>query len=223
VPVAVRAWLRYLVPLTILSAIACAPILLVALRAPAVKDIEHARQQIRIAWVLGSFAWVCQLWLVAGVAPAVKSVARAQPMSQLAALGAGIRGLVRGVLPVGIAVIAILLGGLALAVPGVLLLALLSLTGASDKLREPPPAPLVDSITAVRGNWRHVAIVLGAIIVVTLAVVFVAQHAIVPLIKAKVAPSKLLPIHRFIRVVGLAIAGGSSLAACALASLYRRS
>src|ERR1041385_442452 len=126
VPRALRAWLRYLVPLTLLGALACGPILAIALRAPAVQDIPHARMQLRVPWLLASYAWVCQLWLVAGVAPAVRSVATAQPLSQLAALWAGLRGLVRGLVPVLVAVMAVMLGGVALAVPGIVLLVLLA-------------------------------------------------------------------------------------------------
>lgn len=220
-PLALRAWLRYLVPLTLLAVITCGPLLYIALYAPAVKDIPHARIQVRIPWLLASFAWISQLWLVAAAAPLVRSVDTAQPSSQLGALWAGLCGLVRGALPFAAAVAAILLGGLALVVPGALLLLLLSLTGASDAIREPLPAPLLDSIAVVRANWQRVAITLGAIIVVGLLVTFVIQHIYVPPIKAKVPPSKLLPIRTFLRLVGLSLFAMSPLAACLLAACYR--
>ena len=220
-PLALRAWLRYLVPLTLLALITCGPLLYVALHASAVKDIPHARIQVRIPWILASFAWIPQLWLVAAAAPLVRSVDTAQPLSQPGALWAGLRGLVRGALPFAAAVAAILLGSLALVVPGVLLLVLLCLTGASHAIREPLPAPLVDSIAAVRANWKRVVITLAAIIIVGLVVTFVIQHIYVPPIKNKVAPSKLVPIRTFLRLVGLSLAAMSPLAACLLAACYR--
>lgn len=220
-PLALRAWLRYLVPLTLLAVITCAPLLYIALHAHAPKDIRSARVLVRIPWLLASFAWIAQLWLVAAAAPLVRSIADATPLSQLRALVAGLRGLVRGLLPIAAAIAAILLGGLALAVPGVLLLVLLSLTGASDQLREPLPAPLVDSIAAVRASWRRVVITLAAIIVVGLVVTFIVQTLYVPPIKSKVSPSKLVGIRTFLRVAGLSLAAMSPLAACLLAACYR--
>lgn len=220
-PLALRAWLRYLVPLTLLATITCAPLLYIALHAHAPKDIHSARVLVRIPWLLASFAWITQLWLLAAAAPLVRSVADANPLSQLRALIAGLRGLVRGALPIAAAIAAILLGGLALAVPGVLLLVLLSLTGASDQIREPLPAPLLDSIAAVRASWRRVVITLAAIIVVGLVVTFILQKHYVPPIRSKVPPSKLIGIRTFLRVVGLSLTAMSPLAACLLAACYR--
>lgn len=220
-PLALRAWLRYLVPLTLLAAIACGPLLYTALHAHVPKDIPSARMQVRIPWLLASFAWISQLWLVAAAAPLVRSVDMAEPLSQRRALWVGLCGLVRGALPVAAAVIAILLGGLALAIPGVLLLGLLSLTGASDALREPLPAPLLDSISAVRASWRRVVLTLAVIIVVALVITFVVQKLYVPAIKSKVPPAKMLPIRTFVRVVGISLFALSPLAACALAACYR--
>jgi len=222
VPLALRAWLRYLVPLTLLAVIACAPILLVGLRAPAPLDLDQARRQIRIAWVLASFAWVFQLWLVAAVAPAVKSVAGASPLSQLRAFTGGIRGLVRGAIPVGIAVIAIILGSLALAVPGVILLVLLAQTGASDLLRSPPPAPHTDSIEVARASWKRTAIIVIGVVLASLAITLAVQLALVPHITRKVPVAKLLPVRTYLRIVALGLTAASPLAACAIAALYRK-
>jgi hypothetical protein len=158
---------------------------------------------------------------VAAAAPLVRSIDAAEPLSQLRALWAGLRGLVRGALPIAAAVAAILLGSLALAVPGVLLLVLLSLTGASDAIREPLPAPLLDSIAVVRANWKRVAMTLAAIVVAGFIVTFVVQSIYVPPIKSKVAPIKLVPIRTFLRVVGISLAAMSPLAACLIASCYR--
>ena len=121
-PVTLRAWLRYLVPLTLLSAIAFVPLLYVAWRVGAATDLQKARAQVRIAWILAGSAWMFQLLLIAGVAPAMRSVVRGAPLSQGRALVDGLRGLARGLVPWLIVVVAILLGGLALMLPGLFLL-----------------------------------------------------------------------------------------------------
>lgn len=220
-PLALRAWLRYLVPLALLALIACGPLLWVALTWPAAQDAPHARILVRIPWVLASVTWIWLVWLTAAAAPMVRSLVDGKPLSQLGALWWGLRGLVRGALPAAAAVVAIFLGGLALAVPGLLLLVLLALTGASDAIREPLPAPLLDSIAVARANAMRVAITVAAIVAVGFVIVFVLQHHYVPPLKSKVPPSKLLPLRTFLRVTGLALAAISPAAACVLAACYR--
>lgn len=221
-PVTLRAWLRYLVPLTLLSALALSPLVYVASRVGVVPDPARARAQLRVGWVLAGCALSCQLWLVAAVAPAVRGLADGAPLSQLAALRRGLAGLVRGALPCGIAIVAVLLGGVALVVPGALLLVLLALTGASERLGEAPPAPLVDSVAVVRANLPRVAAIVAAIVVGNLAVAFVLQWQLVPHIAKKVTPAQLASIRTFVRAVPLVLAALSPLAACALAATYRR-
>jgi hypothetical protein len=222
VPLTLRAWLRYVVPLTLLSAVAFVPLLYVASRVNAAPDLVKARAQLRLGWILAGFAWACQFLLVAGVAPAVRSIAAGMPLSQWRALADGARNLVRAVVPWLVVVVAVVLGQLALVVPGFLLAILLSLTGASVRLGEPPPAPLVDSVAIVRRNFGRVALVVVAILVVNLAIAFALQTTLVPAIARKVAAAKLLPIRTFVRYVPLVIAAVSPLAACALAATYER-
>ena len=85
-----------MVPCTLLSLLACVPLLYVASRVDAATNIQEARAQVRLAWLLGGSAWACQLWLVAGVAPAVRSVSRGAPLSQWRAFARGLCSLVRG-------------------------------------------------------------------------------------------------------------------------------
>src|SRR5690606_2509529 len=115
------------------SAVALAPLVWLAFRAGAAPDFARARAQVRLGWVLAGAAWACQLWLVAGVAPAVRGLVRGEPLSQLGALVHGARGLARGLVPCSIAVIAVVFGGFALVVPGLVLLVLVALTGASEQ------------------------------------------------------------------------------------------
>jgi len=99
---------------------------------------------------------------------------------------------------------------------------LLSLTGASPQLGEPPPSPLVDSVSVVRADLARVLLVVAAMLLVNFAICYAAQKAFVPHIARKVPPSKLLPIRTFVRTVPLVIAALSPLAACALAATYAR-
>jgi hypothetical protein len=222
VSITLRAWLRYVVPLTLLAALAFLPLLYVASRSGAAQDLIKARAQVRLGWVIGGCAWLCQLLLVAGVAPAVRGLARGQPLSQWRAFADGARNLVRGLVPWLIVVAAIALGGLALVVPGLLLAVLLSLTGASTRLGEPPPAALVDSVDVVRRAFGRVVLLVVAIVVVDLAITFALQTALVPHITKKVAAAKLLPVRTFVRTLPLVLAAVSPLVACALAAMYER-
>jgi len=222
VSLAVRTWLRYVVPLTILSAIALAPILWIALTTSPPADLVRARHQIRVAWLLAACAWTCQLWFVAAVAPTVRAVADGRPVTQLRALVGGIASLLRGIVPCAIAICAIVIGSLALVAPGVMLLVLLSLTGASEQLDAPLPAPLADSIAVAREQLTRITLVVLAIIVADVAIAYAAQLALVPAIAKKVGPAKLVPIRTFVRTVALALVAVSPVAACALASASAR-
>jgi len=213
---AVRTWLRYAVPLTLLAAIALAPIAWLALRVPAPADVNAARAQVRLAFVIASGAWMFQLWLVAAAAPCTRA-----RLSQWRALTAGVAGLARGFVPWLIAIAAIALGTLALVVPGLVLLVLLSLTGASE-LSAPPPAPLAESIAAARAQLATVAALVAGMIALDLAIAFVAQAALVPAVANKAKAVQLLPIRTFVRVVALALVVVSPLPACGLAAIRSR-
>ncbi len=219
-PVALRAWLRYVVPLTLLSVLVFVPLSWLVSRVPAAPDLAKARAQLRLGWILAGTAWAWQLWLVAGVAPAVRGLVTGRPLSQWRAFTGGLAGLVRGLVPWSIAIVAIAVGGVALVVPGALLLVLLSLTGASDQLSAPPPAALADSVEVVRKNVRRVALVVAAIVIADLAVGLACQWLIVPTIAKKVVVAKLVPLRTYLRVLPLALAAMSPLVACALAATY---
>ncbi len=209
-------------PLTLLSVLALSPLLYLALKVPAPRTSEIARGQLRLAWILGGVAWAFQLWLVAGVAPAVRAIAAGQPLSQWRALTSGIANLVRGIVPCAIAVVAVVLGGIALVVPALVVLVFVSLTGASPQLGGEAPAAVRDSIAIVRANVRTVAIVALAIVALDLAITLATQLAIVPAFAKKTTAAKLLPIRDFVRVVAAALVVMSPLAACALASVATR-
>lgn len=213
-PFALRAWLRYLVPLTLLAFVACLPMLWIAMRAPAPPDVQHARRWMRVAWAIASTAWICQLWLVAAAAPAVRSLADGAPLSQGTALTAGLRALAVKFIPILIAVLAIALGSVALVVPGVLLLVLLSPTGAVESHTE--------AIAVARANMKRLALTLACVIAGALVIALACQLAIVPSIGKKVAAPKLLPIRTFLRVLVLSLTAYAPIGACAIAAVTAR-
>lgn len=221
-PIAVRAWLRYVVPLTLLSALTLVPLWYVASRVGAAPDLAKARAQVRLGWILAGTAIAFQLLLVAGVAPAVRALVRGRPLSQWHALRDGMRQLARAIIPWLVTMAAVVLGGAALVVPGLLLLVLLSLTGASERLGEPPPAAHLDSVAVVRRRFVHVALVVAALVVVNLAIALALQLWFVPTIAKKVAAVKLLPVRTFLRTLPLVLAAISPLVACVLAATYAR-
>jgi len=214
VPLALRAWLRYLVPLTLLACIACLPLLWIATRFPPPPDVQHARIEMRVTWALAATAWIWQLWLVAGAAPAVQSLADGAPLSQVRALTRGLRQMATKFLPVLITIFAIVLGSVALVVPGVLLLVLLSTTGAT--------ASHAEAIEVGRANMKRLAITVAAIVVGALVIALACQLAIVPSIAKKAPVSKLVPIRTFTRVLALALTAYAPIAATAIAAVTAR-
>jgi hypothetical protein len=217
-----RTWLRYFVPLTIVSAIAFGLVGWIAVRTGGAHDVDAARAQLRLGWTLVGVAWVVQLVLVAGVAPAVRSVASRSGISQLGALTGGISGLVHGVVPCLVAVLAIAIGSLALVIPGLLLLVMLAMTGASERLGEPLPAPLTDSVAAARGNFVRIAVIIVLLFVVDLAIGGIAQLAIARALKPPTTTAALLATRTFVRVIAASLILVSPLPACALAAAYQR-
>jgi hypothetical protein len=215
-----RAWLRYVVPFSVLAVIALAPIAYVGLGAGAPTDVLRARADVRLGWILVALGLALQLWLVAAVAPGVRSVETGAPLSQWRAFASGIAGLVRGVVPWATAIVAVLLGGVALVVPGLVLLVLVSLTGASEQLGRPLPAPIADSVAVARAHLPHIAVVVGAVVALDVAVALAAQLAFVPLVGKKVAVGKLAPIRTFVRISAAGVLVLAPLAATALAAAY---
>jgi len=187
--------------LLLLAAVAMSPWLLVAATAGTANDLAHARAQLVSAWIVAGTAWIGQLWLVAAVAP----VRRGEPLAACA------RALARALVPWLIAVLAIALGFAALVVPGFVLLVLLAPTGASQRLGDPLPAPLVDAAALARRDARRLALVVAGTLVVDLALAAVALVVLAPALP-KNAP--VTALHET-RIVVVAVA----LAASALAPL----
>ncbi len=216
---ALKAWVRYVVPLTLLAVVALGPMVYIALITLPPADATAARALLRRGWILASTATLFQLLLVAAAAPLVRSIAAGQPLSQLRAAIAAVRSFVRGILPWLVATCAIVLGGIALVAPGLLVLVLVSMTGASPRLSV-PRAAIVDSIEVSRSAFARAALLVAAILIVNLAIAFVAQHVYVPAISKKVAAVRLAPLQTYVRMIVIALVAFAPLAACGLAALY---
>jgi hypothetical protein len=208
--------MRRALPVLCIAFVAMSPELLVVGGLHAPQDVAQARGQLALGWAIAATAWVYQLWLVAGAAPAVRA-----RLGFRTAVCRGVHGLVLGLVPWAIAVAAIALGFVALLVPGFVLLVLLAQTGASERLGEPPPAPLADSVASVRRNLRRVALIVGALLVADIAIAAVAHLVLVqPLPVKKPPPGALVAARTFARAVAIGVSAIAPVPAWLLARTY---
>ena len=175
---------------------------------------------VRVAWTIAACGWIFQFVLVGAAAPMVRGVANGRPLSQLRALGAGGFGVVRTLIPVVTAVVAIVLGGIALAVPALVLVVLLSMTGASQ--RAGLTAPLAESAAVARANLRVAAVSVAAIVVVNVmiaAVGYVILFGLTPM-APKPSPAELSSIRALVRVIAIGLVVVSPISASVIAALH---
>lgn len=220
VVLALRAHARYVVPFTLLSVIAFAPLVVFVVNLPAATDVAQAKQQLRLAWIVAGAAWFGQGLVVAAVAPTVRRLAAGERTSQLRALGAGAVNLARMALPCLVVVVAVAIGALAVVIPAFGLVALLALTGAS--VAEGMPEPLLDSIATVRANLRVVVIAVVAIIVVDVAIAGASYLAVFEPFAKKPTPDQLDAARRIPQLAVAALVVVSPLAASVLAAIRVR-
>jgi len=212
---AIQTWLRYLVPLTLLSAVALSPLIAFALATRPPADLAAAKSVVSRGWTVLAFAWLGQLLLVGGAS----AMTTGRP-PQLRAFAGGLLQLVRAVLPCLAAVAAIAIGSLALAVPGVILLVLLSLTAASRE--RGLSAPLLDSIATVRRQWLAVALTVAALFAIDAAIGVLAFQRFVPPLPKQPTPAQLAGIRDFARAIVITLVVVSPLPATVLATLHAR-
>jgi hypothetical protein len=220
VSVALRTYLRYLVPLTLLSALALSPLVYLALAVDTPKDAAQARGLVMLAWTAGATAWIGQLLLVAGAAPAARGLVAGAALSQRRAFTRGAVAMVRALVPCLLAAAAVVVGALALVVPALVLVTLLALTGASPETNPPLPlSRLRDSIAAVRAHVTPVAATVAAIAFFDVALVLVAKRFSAPLMGKKPTATELAAYRHLIDIVVAGLVLASPLAAATLASL----
>jgi hypothetical protein len=220
IALALRTLARYVVPLAMTSVLVTAPLLAIAVRSPWPRNLPTANAALGRAYVLAAAAWMVTFLLVAAAAPLARSVAAGAPLSQPRALLAAFANTARLAVPGLAAIAAVVIGGLALVVPGLLLMVLLSLTGASEE--RGMPAPLVDSVAAVRARWRPVAAVVAIMIVVDVALVFVAwKLTAVPFAK-KLTPAQWATFGNVARVTALGVLATAPIFATLLAAATSR-
>ena len=145
-----------------------------------------------------AFAIAGQLVLVGGVA------ATRGAHGQVAAFGRALLGVLRAIVPVGLALLAIIVGSLALAVPGVMLLALLAGTGAHANDDVPATTVLARAVVAARPRAIQLGALALAMIAVDVVVVLVA-HKLVLVLPAKPQPAQLAVAVTYVRVVAAAL------------------
>lgn len=213
---AMHSWVRYIVPLTLLSAIALAPVIAIALRVRAPLHPAGANATLTAGWAMLALAWLGQLVLVGGAS----AITRPAPASQLGAFRDGLAQLVRAIVPCLTAAVAIVIGSLALIVPGLVLLVLLALTGASRE--RGVPAPLLDSIAVTRTQLPAVALTVAAMLTVDAAIGVAAYRAFIVSWPRHPTPAHLAALPHALRVMALALVLVSPLPATVLATIRAR-
>ncbi len=160
---------RNLIPIAVSTVIACGPLLWFALSARVPVHAAGAAALTRTVIAVAASGVVSTLVLVGAVAPLVERVALGTRCGPIANLKLALRGLAGAVLPVGLASAVVFVGGLALVLPGLVLLVLVAWTGASDA----PDAigRVVDSATRARRDATAIAITLITAILVVAAVI----------------------------------------------------
>lgn len=215
-----RSYLRYLVPLLGLSLVAFAPLLAYALRVPVPANLAQAKLALRTAWALGGLGLIPLLVLVGGAAPAVRAIADGRPLSQLGCATAGLVGLARALLPCLLATAAIVLGGLALVVPGLTLLVLFALTGASTA--RGLPGPLVESVAIARARALSITLVLLATLALGAGAIYVLQRGLPAPLPKKPTAAQLAAVRDHLRLAVALVALIAPLPAVVLAALHTR-
>ncbi|HET7505690.1 MAG TPA: hypothetical protein VFK02_31940 [Kofleriaceae bacterium] len=213
---ALGTWLRYIVPLALLSAIALSPVIAIAARVSVPVDKSAASATLGTGWALLAIAWPCQLMLV-GAASAIAG-ARSPRASQLRALRAGLGQLVRAIVPCLAAMVVIAIGSLALAVPGLVLIVLLALTGASTA--RGLPGPITESIAIARTRLPAVALAVATMLALDAAIGLSAYRELVGALPHQPTPAQLAAVRTFVRVIAVALVVVSPLPACVIASIH---
>ncbi|MFN0252422.1 MAG: hypothetical protein ACKV2T_36435 [Kofleriaceae bacterium] len=208
---------RYLAPIAVVCALVMAPVAMFALGVKSPGNAKQAGVVLRVAWLCATSGMLALLVLVAGLAPILRAASLGRPLSQLAALGIGVRGLVRAIVPVVLVLCAVAMGLVALAVPGVLLYVLFVFAPASDA--SGLDAKLADSIAIVRVQWRSIASVIIATMF-ALAVVVAVQQLMLPIPLGKTPPKAQLALFpQLVRILATTMMGIVPIAALALASI----
>ena len=220
IALALRTLVRYIVPLALASVLVTAPLLALAFRAPWPRNLPTANAALGRAFVIAGIAWIATFLLVAAAAPLARSLAAGTPLSQPRALVAAIASVFRMALPCLAASAAVAIGGLALVVPALVLMVLLSLTGASEE--RGLPAPLVDSVAAVRARWQPIALIVAIMIAVNVALVFIAWKVVAVPFAAKLKPAQWATFGNVARVVALGVLATAPLFGTLLAAARAR-
>jgi len=215
----IRSYVRYLVPLTLLSVIAFSPLILLAYRVQVPLNAKQAQVALRMAWAFAGCSLIPLYLLVAGVAPAVRGIASGAPRSQLGVFVSGLVGLARAVVPILLVIAAIAIGSLAVVVPGLILLVLLALTGAS--VENGGPARLGDSIAIARTKILPVAGVIVATVGIQAIAIYVLSRPLVPVPKVP-PPELLVAFLHLVRLTGAGFALVAALPAVVLAAIHAR-
>jgi hypothetical protein len=204
--------LRFAAPFALVSVFALAPVWLVALATHAPTTGVEMSSVDRLGYVLTGLAILGQLALVGGAA------AIAGATSQLDALGRGVRGVLRAVVPCLLVAVAVAIATLALVVPGLLAIGLFATTGAAALEPGPAAAVLARAAAAARRQLPVVAAFALGAIAVDVAIAVVLRRTLL----ADGAKHEVGEAIVYFRVVALALVAVSPPIAGVLAACYAR-
>jgi hypothetical protein len=207
-----RTYVRYAVPLTLLSLLAFSPLLLLVARVQSPATAAQARDLLRSLWELGALAVVWILVLAGAAAPLVRS-----SLGQLGAVRAGLRGLVGALLPVFGSLLAVAVGLAALVVPGLILLPLIAYAGACTA---PGIAARMSASVAVARAHLPAAVGVIAVVVgmITIGIVVLYLRLPLPLPKKPSLPD-LAAFRATLRTAAIGCAFVAPLLASLLAAI----
>jgi hypothetical protein len=221
VSLALRSWVRYALPLTVIAVVAFVPIFVVAMRVQTPVDAAATKGVALVGYELAALAWAFQLAVVGAVAPAVRAVAARESVSQLAMLRRGFRGLAQAIVPATVVAGGVIAGGLALVIPGIVVLGLLAPSAASREVGKPLPAPFVDALAATRKILPIAIVIAVALLAIDLAIPVALHKLIIVPVPAKNPPLELLDRARlFVRATAGALAVISPVIAVHVAASY---
>lgn len=220
ISLAARSYARHVIPLTVLAVALFAPLAVFALELAVPRNESQAIQLLRLTWGIAGCAWIVHYLLVGAAVREVRGVAAGRPLSQLASLRTGIAGIVRAGLPVAVAIAGIILGGIALAVPGIVLVVLFAFTGASE--RPGLAAPLADSAAVARAHLGIAGPVAAGVVLVNLAIAAIAYLILIgtTTLTATASADELAAVRTFLQVVTIGVIGVSPIAAVLLAAVH---
>lgn len=202
---AATSWLRHAAPLAAVSLVAFLPWFAIALGVSFATSTYALLGQLALAGALAVFAWIPQLGVAAAAASLVRATAAGETIGFRLGCRRGFARLFAAWAPTVAVAGAVLVGTIALVVPGCILLVLFAGATAGPSATEPLAAQLLASARSARRSPRRAIAVIASVVGIDVALACVLYLAIAR--HKGTAPSYLDLEHArvFTRVLVLAL------------------